>query len=115
LSRTYGKSPTKKGFVSGGFDSVPPGAQLLPTAARYDYEIIPFLVYYPGPHDTITILRSKSRPHDWLVCGWYLGTYREGADVKGLLYKRVLLEADREVVLVELKKHDKEASPRFGL
>jgi hypothetical protein len=79
------------------------------------YESIPFHVYHPGPHDAITILRDKKSPHAWLVCGWYLDTYREGNQVKGLLYRQVTQEADKEAVIAELKKHDKEASPLFGV
>jgi len=115
LSPVYGTSPPKKGFLRGGLTSVPRGAHLIATDVKRQYENIPFHVYYPGPHDAITILQSKKSPHDWLVCGWYLDTYREGNVVKGLLYRQVVAEPDKEAIAVELKKHDKEASARFGL
>jgi hypothetical protein len=114
LSRTYGPRPPKKSFsVSGGLDSIPAGAQLVPTALKEQYEIIPFHVYHPTPHDAVTVLRNKKSPHEWLVCGWYIDTYREGGKVKGLLYRKVAAEEDRAVVLADLKKQDKEASARF--
>lgn len=115
LSHAYGTRPPKRSFRSGGIESVPPGAQLVPTGVKEQYEIVPFHVYHPNPHNAITILRNKKSPHEWLVCGWYIDTFREGGEVKGLLYKQVTEESDKEAVLAELKKHDKEASPRFGL
>jgi hypothetical protein len=115
MSRAYGPRAPNKRFVIGGLDSIPAGAQLIPTDVKKEYDIIPFHIYHPNPHNAITILRNKKNQHDWLVCGWYIDTFREGGDVKGLLYKQVSSDADKEAVLAELKKHDKEASPRFGL
>ncbi|MGA2199301.1 MAG: hypothetical protein ABSG45_05125 [Nitrososphaerales archaeon] len=115
MSRAYGVRPPKKGFLSGGLDSIPPGAQMIPTDVKSQYEPIPFHVYHPNPHNGITILRSKKNQHDWLVCGWYIDTFREGGVVKGLLYTQVTSDSDKEAVLAELKKHDKEASAKFGL
>lgn len=115
MSRAYGVRPDKKSFTSGGLGIVPQGAHLIPTGVRSQYDAIPFHVFHPGPHDMITILRSRKSPHEWLVCGWYIDTYREGGEVKGLLYRQVVSEADREAVLNQLKKNDKEASPKFAL
>ena len=115
MSRAYGVRPEKKRFVSGGVESVPAGAHMISKEVKAQYERIPFHVYHPDPHAAITILRSKKTPHDWLVCGWYLDTYRVGGQVKGLLYRQVTEDADKEAVLAELKRHDKEASPRFLL
>lgn len=115
MSKTYGVRPAKKGFVAGGMESVPEGAQMVPKEIKERYETIPFHVFHPNPHDAITILRSRKNAHDWLVCGWYLDTLREGGKVKGLVYRQVTSDADREAVLLELKRHDKEAVPRFNL
>ena len=115
MSRVYGTRPQKKSFVSGGLSTVPPGAHLIPTEVKSQFDLIPFHVYHPSPHNAITILRNKKNRHDWLVCGWYIDTFRESGQVKGLLYRQVTSDSDREVVLAELKKQDKEASPRFGL
>ena len=114
MSRAYGVRPAKRGFASGGLDSIPEGAQLVPREVKAQYESIPFHVYHPDPHSAITILRNRKNPHDWLVCGWYIDTYRVGGQVKGLLYRQVTSDSDKEAVLAELKRHDKEASPRFG-
>jgi len=34
--------------------------------------------------------------------------------VKGLIYRQVVSETDKEAILLELKKHDKEAAAKFG-
>lgn len=115
MGPTYGTSAPRKGFVSGGIESIPVGAQMIPTEVKKEYDAVPFHIYHPSPHDAITILRNKKNQHEWLVCGWYIDTYRQGGAVKGLLYRQVVLEPDREVVLAELKKHDKEGSARFAL
>ena len=115
MSHAYGVRPPKRSFRSGGLGSIPEGAHLIPTSVKEQYEIVPFHVYHPNPHNAITILRNKKSKHDWLVCGWYIDTLREGGEVKGLLYKQVTSEADKEAVLAELKKQDKEASPKFGI
>ncbi len=114
MSSTYGTRPPNKRFVPGGLTSIPNGAHLLPTAMKSQYENIPFHVYHPTPHDAITILRRKNS-HEWLVCGWYIDTLRDGNQVKGLLYRQVVAEPDKEAVMLELKKHDKEATAKFSL
>lgn len=117
MSQSYGGKGRneKKRFIGGaGLSSVPEGAQLISLATKAQYETNPFHVYHPTPHDAVTILRDKKSPHEWLVCGWYLDTLRDGRGVvTGLVYKRVAEEADREAVLAELKKHDKEATVKF--
>jgi hypothetical protein len=115
MSSAYGgRSPVKK-FVSGGLESIPPGAWLVPTELKQEYDLIPFHVYHPNPHNAVTILRNKKNQHEWLVCGWYVDTYRQGGVVKGLIYTQVVSEPDKEFILQELKKHDKEASAKFGV
>lgn len=116
MSRAYsGVAPKKRRFSTGGVTSLPVGTQLIPVEVKKEFDTIPFHVYHPNPHDAITILRSKRSPHDWLVCGWYVDTLREGGSVKGLIYREVTSEPDKEFIRAELKKHDKEALPRFSL
>ena len=116
MSPTYGKDGPNTGLPKAGLSSMPDGGQLLTLSTKDEYEGNPFHVYHPTPHDAITILRSKKNPHDWLVCGWYVDTLRgERGVVTGLVYRRVVEEADKEVVLQELKKHDKEGSARFSV
>ena len=115
MSKAYGARPPNKRFVPGGLDSIPPGAWLLSTELKQQYDLIPFHVYHPNQHNAVTILRSKKNPHEWLVCGWYVDTYRQGSAVKGLIYTQVSSEPDKEAILLELKKHDKEASAKFGV
>lgn len=115
MSSTYGSRPPNKRFVPGGLKSVPEGAQVLPVRVKAEYEANPFHVFHPTPHDAITVLRSKKNPHQWLVCGWYIDTLREGVAVKGLVYRQVVAEPDKEAVLLELKKHDKEAAASFSI
>ena len=115
MSKPYGLRPPPKTFVSGGLDSIPAGAHMIPTEEKGRYESIPFHVYHPTSNDAVTILRSRTNPHDWLVCGWYIDTFRQSGHVKGLLYRQVSSDADKEAVLAELKKHDKEALARFAL
>jgi hypothetical protein len=113
MSTAYGnRAPTKR-FVSGGLETIPEGAHLIPTQTKMEYDSVPFHVYHPSPHDAITILKSKKNPHEWLVCGWYIDTLREGGAVKGLVYRSVVAQSDRDAVLLELKKHDKEATAKF--
>ena len=95
--------------------SIPAGAHLVSSEQKNQFDPVPFHVYHPSPHDAITILRSKKNPHDWLVCGWYLDTLREGGVVRGLVYRQVVAEADREFVIAELKRHDKDGVARFSL
>ena len=113
MGSAYGSSAPNRRFVSAGLGSIPEGAHLVSMQAKAEYESIPFHVYHPSPHDAITILRSRKNPHEWLVCGWYVDTLREGGAVKGLVYRSVSSGPDKEVVLLELKKHDKEATARF--
>ena len=115
MTRTYGVRPPKRTFITGGLDSIPPGTMMVPSEVKSQYELIPFHIYHPSPHDAITILRSKKNQHDWLVCGWYVDTYRQDGQVKGLLYRPVASEPDKEAVIAELKRRDKEAVPRFSL
>ena len=113
--KIYGQKPEGRRFLSGGLGSVPEGAQMIPVEVKKEYEAIPFHIYHPNPYDAITVLRNRRDPHVWLVCGWYLDTFREGGQVKGLLYKAVSTNSDKEVVLSELKKHDKEAVAAFSV
>jgi hypothetical protein len=115
MSAVYGARPPNKRFVPGGLDTIPPGAWLIPTEVKAQYESNPVHVYHPNPHNAVTILRNKKNQHEWLVCGWYIDTYRPGGVVKGLLYKQVTSEPDKEAILLDLKKHDKEASAKFTL
>ena len=114
MSSVYGERPPNKKFVPGGLASIPPEAWLLPIEQKEDFDLIPFHVYHPNPHNAVTILRNKKNQHEWLICGWYIDTYRTGGVVKGLLYRRVASEPDKEAIMLELKKHDKEASAKFG-
>ena len=98
-----------------GLESVPPGAQMIPLETKERYETNPIHIFHPSPYNAITVLRSKAQPHDLLVCGWYLDTFREKGVVKGLVYRAVASEEDKEHVTTELKKLDKEASVRFSL
>lgn len=113
MSSVYGERPPNRKFVGGGLRSIPDGAQLLAVEVKAQYDPFPFHVYHPSPHDAVTILKSKKNQHDWLVCGWYIDTYREGNVVKGLLYRKVVEQADKDAILAELKKHDKEATAKF--
>lgn len=108
------RAPPNKRFVTGGLETIPPGAWLVPTELKQEYDLIPFHVYHPNPHNAVTILRNKKNQHEWLVCGWYVDTFRVAGKVKGLIYRQVVSEPDKEAILLELKKHDKEASAKFG-
>jgi len=116
MSTIYrGTASGKRRFASGGMESIPSGAHMIPVEIKKEYDALPFHVYHPSPHDAITILRNTENQHDWLVCGWYVGTFRKGGEVKGLIYRQVTSEPDKEFVLAELKKHDKDGLARFGL
>ena len=115
MDHVYGERPPNKRFVPGGLTSVPEGAQMIPIDVKEQYEPFPFHVYHPSPHNAVTILQNKKNKHEWLVCGYYIDTYREGRAVKGLLYRKVADPADRDAVMVELKTHDKEATAKFEL
>lgn len=94
-------------------ETVPAGAQMLPLDVKRRYETNPVHLYHPTPYNAITVLRSRERPHDYLVLGWYLDTFRERGTVKGLVYRFVATEDDKEHVTAELKKLDKEATINF--
>lgn len=94
---------------------VPSDAHVVPTSIKKEYDIVPFHVYHPNPYDAITILRHKKNAHEWLVAGWYVDAYREGGTVKGLMYRKVQADQDKQVVINELNKHDKEAIAKFSL
>jgi hypothetical protein len=115
MSPTYGIRTPNKRFVSGGIESIPSGAHMIPVDIKKEYDAVPFHIYHPSPHEAITILRNKKNQHEWLVCGWYIDTYRQGGVVKGLLYRQITSEPDKEFVLAEVKKHDKEGSAKFAL
>ena len=94
---------------------IPQGATVLPVSIKKEYDMIPMHVYHPTPHDAITILRNKAENHLWFVAGWYLGLHKKGGCVDGLLYRPVVSIPDRELVLAEIKKRDREALVRFEL
>jgi len=98
-----------------GLESVPAGAQLITMDVKKQYEMNPIHIYHPTAYNVITILRNKKQTHDLLVCGWYLDTLRERGVVKGLVYKAVSSDEDKEHVMTELKKLDKEANVKFGV
>jgi hypothetical protein len=109
-----GETPTGHRDTS-GLESIPEGAQVIPMEVKKLYEPNPVHIYHPTPYNAITALRNKKEAHDWLVCGWYLDTYREHGVVKGLVYRVVATTEDREHVLTEVKKLDKDASVKFSL
>ena len=109
-----GGGPKKSTQVS-GLESVPAGAQMIPMDVKKQYEPNPVHIYHPTPYNAITVLRNRKQTHDWLVCGWYLDTFREHGVVKGLVYRAVASDEDREHVMTELKKLDKEANIKFAL
>ena len=96
-----------------GLESVPPGAQMIPMDTKRLFETNPVHLFHPTPYNAITVLRTKKDPHDYLVCGWYLDTFREHGTVKGLVYRAVASDEDKEHVLAELKKLDADAVVRF--
>ncbi len=105
----------KKQRQASGLESIPAGSQMIPMEAKREYETNPVHIYHPTPYNAITVLRNKTQTHDMLVCGWYLDTYRERGVVKGLVYRAVASDEDKEHVIAELKKLDKDASIRFAL
>ena len=109
-----GESKKKSKQVS-GLESVPAGAQMIPMDVKKQYETNPVHIFHPSPYNAITVLRNKKQTHEFLVCGWYLDTFREHGAVKGLVYKAVASDGDKEHVMTELKKLDKEASIKFSL
>ncbi|HUK75501.1 MAG TPA: hypothetical protein VLU99_06880 [Nitrososphaerales archaeon] len=109
-----GEGARKSTQVS-GLESVPAGAQMIPMEVKKQYETNPVHIYHPTPYNAITVLRKRKQEHDWLVCGWYLDTFRERGTVKGLVYRAVTAEEDKEHVTTELKKLDKDAIIKFSL
>jgi len=115
MKNPFSGGGTRKPTQVSGLESVPVGAQMIPMEVKKQYEPNPLHIYHPTPYNAITVLRSKKQAHDLLVCGWYLDTYREHGAVKGLVYRAVASDEDKEHVMAELKKLDKEASIKFGL
>lgn len=107
------ETPKKTGHV--GLEAVPAGGQVIPMDVKRGYETNPIHFFHPTPYNAITILRNKKNAHDYLVCGWYLDTFREHGVVKGLVYRAVATDEDKEHVIAEMKKMDKEAIIKFGL
>ena len=88
---------------------------MIPMEVKRQYERNPTHIYHPTPYNAITVLKGKKEPHEWLVCGWYLDTFRDNGVVKGLIYRMVDKGEDKEHVLAELKKVDKEANAKFAV
>ncbi|HUI01300.1 MAG TPA: hypothetical protein VLU99_09140 [Nitrososphaerales archaeon] len=114
MKNPFSGGAPKKAAKAAGLESVPPGAQMLSIEVKKLYETNPVHIFHPNPYNAITILRSKAQPHEFLVCGWYLDTYRERGAVKGLVYKAVVSEPDKEHVVAEVKKLDKDATVKFS-
>ena len=106
---------TKKPAKVLGLEAVPPGAHVVPMEVKKQFESNPVHVFHPTPYTAVTVLRNRKNPHDWLACGWYLDTFREHGAVKGLVYKQVTSEEDKQHVIAELKKLDKDAVVRFSV
>ena len=106
---------TSKPTQVSGLESVPAGAQMIPMEVKKQYEEKPIHIYHPTPYNAITVVRNRKETHDLLVCGWYLDTYREHGVVKGLVYRAVATDEDKEHVVAELKKLDKDANVKFAL
>jgi hypothetical protein len=115
MKNPFSGGEARKPTQTSGLESVPAGAQLIPMEVKSQYEMNPVHIYHPTPYNAITVLRNKKQTHDWLVCGWYLDTFREHGVVKGLVYRAVASDEDKEHVMTELKKLDKEASIKFSL
>ena len=115
MKNPFSRVPAKKLGQVSGLESIPPGAQMIPMDVKKRYEPNPVHIYHPTPYNAITVLRDRKQTHDWLVCGWYLDTFREHGVVKGLIYRTVASDEDKEHVMAELKKLDKEASIKFGV
>src|SRR5712692_7452640 len=111
MRRLFGRSQRKSDDTPDTV--VPAGARVVPVAIKGEYETIPMHVYHPTPHDAITILRNKKETHNWFVAGWYLGLHRQAGHVKGLIYRPVVIDTDRALVLAEIQKRDKDANVRF--
>jgi hypothetical protein len=115
MKNPFSRGEARKATQISGLESVPTGAQMIPMEVKKQYELNPVHIYHPTPYNAITVLRNKKQPHDWLVCGWYLDTFREHGVVTGLVYRAVTSDEDKEHVMTELKKLDKDASIKFSL
>jgi hypothetical protein len=115
MKNPFSRGATRKTTQVSGLESVPAGAQMIPLEVKKEYEANPVHIYHPSPYNAITVLRNRKQTHDYLVCGWYLDTFREHGAVKGLVYRAVAAEEDKEHVMTELKKLDKDASVKFSL
>jgi hypothetical protein len=115
MKNPFSRGKASKPMQVSGLESIPSGAQMIPMDVKKQYEPNPIHIYHPTPYNAITVLRNKKQTHDWLVCGWYLDTYRERGSVKGLVYRAVASDEDKEYVMTELKKLDKESSIKFAL
>ena len=80
---------------------------MIPMEVKKQYETNPVHIYHPTPYNAVTVLKNKKQPHELMVCGWYLDTLRERGVVKGLVYRQVTSEEDKQHVIAELKKLDK--------
>jgi hypothetical protein len=88
---------------------------VLPITVKDEYDPIPYHVYHPTPYDKITILRHRTRAHEWFVAGWYLRALVEGERITGQLYRPVTTDRDKEVVLAQVRTQDREANVHFSL
>jgi hypothetical protein len=88
---------------------------ILPVSVKKDYDSVPVHVFHPTPYDTITVLRNRKDSHRWFVAGWYLGLSKHEGQVEGLIYRQVITNQDREVVLAEIRRHDEDANVSFEL
>ena len=113
MKNPFGGGGDRKRTQPSGVESVPPGAQVIPMDTKRQYETNPVHIYHPTPYNAITVLRNRKQAHQYLVCGWYLDTFREHGVVKGLVYRAVASDEDKEHVVTELKKLDKEAVIKF--
>ncbi|MDA4116682.1 MAG: hypothetical protein OK442_09055 [Thaumarchaeota archaeon] len=114
MKNPFSSGGARKATQVSGLQSVPDGAQMIPMEVKKQYEEKPIHLYHPTPYNVITVLRKRKQEHDLLVCGWYLDTLREHGVVKGLVYRAVTAEEDKEHVTTELKKLDKDASIQFS-
>jgi hypothetical protein len=114
MKNPFAGGSARKTTQDSGLESIPTGAQMIPMDVKTQYEPNPVHIYHPTPYNAITVLRNRKQTHDWLVCGWYLDTYRQHGVVKGLVYRAVASDEDKEHVMTELKKLDKEAIIKFA-
>jgi hypothetical protein len=114
MKNPFSGGGAKKRTQVSGLESVPAGAQMITMEVKKQYEANPLHIYHPTPYNAITVLRNRKQSHDLLVCGWYLDTLRDHGAVKGLVYRVVAAEDDREHVITELKKLDKDATIKFS-